>query len=110
MAAKSANLYARIEPQVKEQAEAILSSLGVSASSAVNMFYKQIVLHRGLPFDVKLPVSKMPDISSMDVEELDAELQKGYSDKLSGRVRPAGEFFSELRKSGSARRCAEPEE
>ena len=107
MAAKSANLYARIEPQVKEQAEAILSSLGVSASSAVNMFYKQIVLHRGLPFDVKLPVSKVPDISSMDVEELDAELQKGYSDMQSGRVRPAGEFFRELGNSGSARRCAE---
>lgn len=110
MAAKSANLYARIEPQVKEQAEAILSSLGVSASSAVNMFYKQIVLRRGLPFDVKLPASKMPDISSMDVEELDAELQKGYSDMQSGRVRPAGEFFRELGKSGSSRRCAEPEE
>ncbi len=110
MAAKSANLYARIEPQVKEQAEEILSSHGVSASSAVNMFYKQIVLRRGLPFDVKLPVSKVPDISSMDVEELDAELQKGYSDMQSGCVRPADEFFRELGNSGSARRCAEPEE
>ena len=41
MATKSANLYARIEPEVKEKAESILSALGIPASSAINMFYKQ---------------------------------------------------------------------
>ena len=44
MAAKSANLYARIEPDVKEQAEGILATLGIPASNAINMFYKQIIL------------------------------------------------------------------
>ena len=44
MATKSANLYARIEPDVKEKAESILSTLGIPASSAINMFYKQIIL------------------------------------------------------------------
>ena len=39
--AKSANLYARIEPNVKNEAEAILSQLGIPASNAINMFYKQ---------------------------------------------------------------------
>ena len=53
MATKSANLYARIEPDVKEKAERILSALGIPASSAINMFYKQIILQRGLPFEVK---------------------------------------------------------
>lgn len=38
MAAKSANLYARIEPDVKEQAEEILATLGIPASNAINMF------------------------------------------------------------------------
>ena len=37
--AKSANLYARIEPDVKEQAEGILEALGISASNAITMFY-----------------------------------------------------------------------
>ena len=46
---KSANLYARIEPEVKEQAEAILNALGIPASNAITMFYKQIILQRGLP-------------------------------------------------------------
>ena len=40
-----------IEPDVKEKAESILSTLGIPASSAINMFYKQIILQRGLPFD-----------------------------------------------------------
>ena len=39
MATKSANLYARIEPDVKEKAENILAKLGIPASSAINMFY-----------------------------------------------------------------------
>ena len=52
MATKSANLYARIEPDVKEQAEGILAALGIPASNAINMFYKQIILQRGLPFEV----------------------------------------------------------
>ena len=48
MAAKSANLYARIEPDVKEQAEGILATLGIPASNAINMFYKQIILNLSL--------------------------------------------------------------
>ena len=55
MATKSANLYARIEPDVKEQAEGILAALGIPASNAINMFYKQIILQRGLPFELKSP-------------------------------------------------------
>jgi DNA-damage-inducible protein J len=39
MATKSANLYARIEPDVKEQAEGILAALGIPASNAINMCY-----------------------------------------------------------------------
>ena len=38
--AKSANLYARIEPDVKREAESILDTLGIPASNAINMFYK----------------------------------------------------------------------
>ncbi len=62
--AKSANLYARIEPDLKEQAETILTSLGITASCAITMFYKQIVLHNGLPFAVKLPEHPL-DVSQM---------------------------------------------
>ena len=59
---KTANLYARIEPDVKEQAESVLETLGISVSSAINMFYKQIILQQGIPFDVKIP--KAPENSA----------------------------------------------
>ena len=52
---KSASVYARIEPEVKEQAEQILTTLGIPASNAITIFYKQIILHNGLPFDVAFP-------------------------------------------------------
>lgn len=95
--AKSANLYARIEPEVKEQAEMILSALGIPASNAINMFYKQIILNNGLPFEVKLPEHPL-DVSRMTASQLDAELEKGYSDMRSGRTVPAEQAFADIRK------------
>ena len=98
MAQKSANLYARIEPDVKEEAENILSALGVPASNAINMFYKQIILHKGIPFDVTLPASRPLDLSAMTSAELSAELEKGYDDMKTGRVKPAKTVFASIRK------------
>ena len=98
MAAKSANLYARIEPDVKEQAESILSALGIPASNAINMFYKQIILNRGLPFEVKIPAAIPADVSEMSEAELNAELEKGYADMKAGRTKPARQAFADIRK------------
>ena len=95
--AKSANLYARIEPDVKEQAESILDALGIPASNAITMFYKQIILHKGLPFEVKLPEHPL-DISQMTAAQLVAELEKGYADYQAGRTIPAKQAFAEIRK------------
>ena len=86
MAAKSANLYARIEPEVKEQAEGILSALGIPASNAINMFYKQIILHRGLPFEVKIPSARPLDMSNLSEEQINEELEKGYADMKAGQM------------------------
>lgn len=96
--AKTANLYARIEPDIKEQAEGILSALGIPVSNAINMFYKQIILQNGIPFEVKLPQPPVPDISKLTEQELNAELQKGYDDMLAGRTKPASEVFASIRK------------
>ena len=98
MAAKSANLYVRIEPDVKEQAESILSALGIPASNAINMFYKQIILNRGLPFEVKLPDGKTVNAAELTETELNVELEKGYADMAAGRVKPAREVFADIRK------------
>ncbi|MDE7242535.1 MAG: type II toxin-antitoxin system RelB/DinJ family antitoxin [Oscillospiraceae bacterium] len=99
--AKTANLYARIEPDVKEQAEDILAALGIPVSNAINMFYKQIILQRGIPFEVKLPQAKMVDMSKLTAQELDQELEKGYNDVLAGRTKPANAVFEQIRKDYS---------
>lgn len=96
--AKSANLYARIEPELKEQAEGILSALGIPASNAITMFYRQIVLQKGLPFQVKLPSSPPADVSSLTTEQLNEELEKGYADIISGNTRSAKNVFDDIRK------------
>ena len=98
MAAKTANLYARREPNVKEQAESILSALGIPVSNAINMFYKQIILQRGLPFDVKLPAAEPTHIEDLDDEQLHAELEKGYADMKEKRTKSIDKVFSSIRK------------
>ena len=98
MAVKSANIYARIEPEVKEQAEGILATLGIPASNAINMFYKQIILNRGLPFEVKIPTARPVDISRMSTEALDAELEKGYEDMQAGRTKSVAQVLADTRR------------
>ncbi|MDD8049144.1 MAG: type II toxin-antitoxin system RelB/DinJ family antitoxin [Thomasclavelia sp.] len=97
MAAKSANLYARIEPEVKKQAEEILSVLGVSSSNAINMFYKQIILQQGLPFEVKIP-TKTIDMDTLSEEEFNSELEKGYDNMKEGNTKPVDNVFADIRK------------
>ena len=94
---KSTNLYIRVEPDVKEHAEMILTQLGIPMSNAVGMFLKQVILHRGLPFDATHPASQPLDTSMLTDEEFDAELEKGYADISIGNVLPVKEAFASLR-------------
>lgn len=88
MGNKTATLYARIEPQLKVEAEEILSELGVSVSSAINMFYRQVVLKGGLPFEVRKTVARPVDTSTLPKADFDALLQAGWDDMQSGRTLP----------------------
>ncbi len=94
---KSANLYARIEPEVKEQAESILSTLGIPASNAINMFYKQIILQRGLPFELKIPPHPL-DLGKMSEEQFTNEIEKALKNIENGETESAQKVFSDLRK------------
>ena len=98
MATKTANVLARVEPEVKEQAENILAALGIPASNAINMFYKQIILNKGLPFEVKLPSAKPVNVSELTEAQLTAELEKGYADMIEGRTKPVRRVFADIRK------------
>jgi DNA-damage-inducible protein J len=52
---KSDLIRVRIDADVKKQVEAILDKLGLTQSSVVNLLYSHILLHQGLPFEVKIP-------------------------------------------------------
>ena len=49
---KSATVRARVEPKLKQEAERVFETLGLSATQAVTLFYRQVTLRNGLPFDV----------------------------------------------------------
>ena len=99
---KSATLNLRINPELKANAEMILSRLGIPMSTAVDMFLNQVVLSGGIPFSVTLP--KMPaniDASQMTDEQFHAKLQKGYNDYLASNTVDAKEIFKNFTESHS---------
>ena len=96
-ATRTANVFTRVDPETKEQAEAILNQLGIPMSNAIGMFLKQIVMQRGIPFDMKIPASLPLAIGSMTKEQFDLELQKGMDDIAAGRVISADAVEAEMR-------------
>jgi DNA-damage-inducible protein J len=55
---KTATARALIEPEVKKEAESILKEMGLSISNSVELFYRQVVAQRGLPFEIHVPNKK----------------------------------------------------
>ena len=76
---KSANLSIRIDPKLKEEAEEILNSLGIGMSSAISIFLKQVTLHNGLPFDVKIPdpITFCEDLTDEELLQLLNDAKEG---------------------------------
>jgi DNA-damage-inducible protein J len=68
--AKTEMIRSRVEPELKHAAEAVLKELGLTPTEAITLFYKQVTLHRGLPFAVELP---------------NAEIREAMRDALAGR-------------------------
>ena len=95
--AKTTNLYVRLEPGLKEQAELVLGQLGIPVSNAVNIFLKQVVMQREIPFDVKLPAAKPIALSNLTEIKLNEELEKGYTDFTQGNTKSAEKAFSDIR-------------
>ena len=94
--ANTAAVYARIEPELKNEVEGILSQLGVTPSAVVQMLYSQIKLTRSIPFEIKLPTRKPLCVEELTTEQLNAELQKGYDDIQVGRLHSVDEVDNEI--------------
>ncbi|MDP2643160.1 MAG: type II toxin-antitoxin system RelB/DinJ family antitoxin [Candidatus Peregrinibacteria bacterium] len=61
MSGKSAMIRARIEPKTKDKAEGILKNLGLNPTEAISMFYYQIIIKKGIPFDISLESGDIPE-------------------------------------------------
>jgi len=59
---KTTMIHARIEPNLKQEAEEMLSSLGLNMTQAITLFLQQVKYQRGLPFEVKLPNTQTQNI------------------------------------------------
>ncbi|WP_299983346.1 type II toxin-antitoxin system RelB/DinJ family antitoxin [Desulfobacula sp.] len=55
---KTSTARALLDPEVKKQAESILKELGLSVSKSFELFYRQVIAHRGLPFELHVPNEK----------------------------------------------------
>ena len=91
-------VYARIDTNLKENAESILSQLGISPSSAIQMLYSQIVLQKGMPFELRLPAKKPLALGNMSKEDLNLELQKGIDSLNDGKSYSVDEVDSHFSK------------
>jgi len=73
---RTATVRARIEPNLKEQAEHIFKTLGLIPAEAIRLFYHRTILTRGIPFEMKIPNSE----TLAAVRELRSKgKHKGYS-------------------------------
>lgn len=95
---KSAMVRARVEPELKQRAEGMLDKMGLSATTAITLFYRQIVQRRALPFDVRLPTAETRRamqsarsgrgvVSTESMEELLTKLDETPTPRVKRKVR-----------------------
>lgn len=94
--ARTSNVFARVEPEIKEQAESVLNQLGIPMSNAVGMFLRQVVMQKGIPFEMKLPESRPLVLGEMTKEQFDTALSEGVKDIETGNVKSASAVESDL--------------
>ena len=78
---KTAIINARIKPELKTDVDKILSQLGITTTQAITMFFEQIKMNRGIPFELKIPndetIQAMEDIrANQDIETISIEQLK----------------------------------
>ena len=96
MAAKTANVTARIQPNIKEQAEAILERLGIPVSVFIDMTYRQVIMRDGVPFSLDIP-DKLITRDTLTTVEFDTMMQDGLAQAKCDDSVSIDEAFSQLK-------------
>ena len=96
MASKTANVTARIQPEIKEQAEKVLDKIGLPVSVLIDTLYRQIIMTGGVPYSLSIP--KIQTLDEMSQSQFDAMMQKGYDEALTEKGSTLEEAFDEINK------------
>lgn len=92
---KNAIVSARVENNVKLEAESILQNLGVPVSVVINSLYRQIIYRQGIPFPLTIPT--MPKtFDTLTTDERNAKLQHSYEQAIAEEGRPFSDVFNDL--------------
>ena len=88
--AKTNTLHVRVEPNIKEKAEETLKELGLSITDAINVFLNQVILHEGIPFEIKKPRYNKETLQAIEDVKNKRNLSKSFDN--------VDEMFEELEK------------
>lgn len=97
MAVKTASVNSRMRTDIKEQAEEILERLGIPRSVAIDVYYRQIISHNGIPF----PLTVSNDAvfrDEMTKAQFDRMMSIGLQQAKSNESYDVDEVFDELEK------------
>ena len=96
MATKTANVTARIQPNIKEQAETILERLGIPVSVFIDMAYRQVIMRDGVTFSLNIP-DKLTTKDSLTKAEFDTMMQTGLTQAKQDDSVSADKAFDQLK-------------
>ena len=102
-ASKTVSINARVNGEAKRQAEDVLAQLGVSMSTAIDMFIRQIAREQRLPINLSIRKSSVKpprsiDPSQMTPEEFSADFQRGLEEAMRGEGTEIHEWYAEFKK------------
>lgn len=94
MATKTANVTARVNPEIKQQAEKVLEQLGIPVSVLIDSLYRQIIMNNGIPYS--LTVRTLQTRDTMTDAQFEAMMTKGLSQAKNGEGMSAAAAFERL--------------
>ena len=96
MAAKTANVTARIQPEIKQHAEAILDRLGIPVSVFIDMAYRQGIMRDGVPFSLEIP-NTLTTRDTLSKAEFDTIMQTGLAQAKEDDSLTVEDAFNQLK-------------
>ena len=97
MAGKTATVTARVEPEIKQQAENVLERLGIPVSVLIDSLYRQIIMTNSIPYSLSIPA--IPTADTLSKAEFDAIMDKGLKQAKAGDGLDLNDAFAKINAS-----------